>query len=192
MKTNVTEIQGAWSKGIVLDKHTLSSVCTGYNEYGHPIFDTTRSEVGESLFQLKYRNNWSKIKPLAQAIADSLINLPQFSFIVPMPPSNPRTKQPVSELAIALGKILDIPVFNNLLQKTHNGQSLKDLATRAEKDAALKDSFSIRDEIQNQGKWDVLLIDDLYHTGASMEAACNALKLYNKVNNVYVAALTWR
>lgn len=192
MKTNVTEIQGAWSKGIVLDKHTLSSVCTGYNEYGHPIFDTTRSEVGESLFQLKYRNNWSKIKPLAQAIADSLINLPQFSFIVPMPPSNPRTKQPVSELAIALGKILDIPVFNNLLQKTHNGQSLKDLATRAEKDAALKDSFSIRDEIRNQGKWDVLLIDDLYHTGASMEAACNALKLYNKVNNVYVAALTWR
>ncbi|EDL2203878.1 ComF family protein, partial [Salmonella enterica subsp. enterica serovar Typhimurium] len=27
---------------------------------------------------------------------------------------------------------------------------------------------------------------------ASMEAACAALRGYNKINNIYVAALTWR
>lgn len=193
MQVNIRKIVGPWQQGLVLDKHTSSSVCSGYNEYGHPVYDTTRSEVGEALYQLKYRGNWNQVQPLAVVLAQVIkANFPSVRFIVPMPASTQRQKQPVSELANAVGIILGFPVFHNILTKTYNGQSLKNLNTREEKDEALKNSFSIHDGITNQGKWDVLLIDDLFHTGASMEAACNMLKTYSKVNNVYVAALTWR
>jgi predicted amidophosphoribosyltransferase len=57
---------------------------------------------------------------------------------------------------------------------------------------AIGNGFSVNDEITNVGKWNVLLVDDLFHTGASMEAACNALRAYPKVGKIYVAALTWR
>jgi hypothetical protein len=37
-----------------------------------------------------------------------------------------------------------------------------------------------------------LLLDDLFDTGASMEAASAKLKTYSKINNVYAVALTWK
>ncbi|EBK2138135.1 ComF family protein, partial [Salmonella enterica subsp. enterica serovar Enteritidis] len=70
--------------------------------------------------------------------------------------------------------------------------SLKNLNTKEEKIAAIANSFSVNDTIDNNGSWNVLIIDDLYHTGASMEAACAVLNDYTKVKNIYVAALTWR
>jgi len=109
-----------------------------------------------------------------------------------MPASTVRKRQPVTEVAQALGAIVKISVFTDLLRKAHNGKKLKDLNTKEEKTEALGDSFSINNEISNDGKWNVLVIDDLFHTGATMEAACNALQTYSKVEKIYVAALTWR
>jgi len=56
MDVNVKNITGNWKAGVALDKHTIKSVPTGPNEYGHMQFDTTRTQVGEALFQLKNRN----------------------------------------------------------------------------------------------------------------------------------------
>ncbi|WP_454743956.1 hypothetical protein [Cupriavidus necator] len=53
MKTNLKQIFGNWDLGYALDKHTLRSTYIGDNEYGHPQFNTERSEPGEALFQLK-------------------------------------------------------------------------------------------------------------------------------------------
>ncbi|HEY8749953.1 MAG TPA: hypothetical protein VIM11_18360 [Tepidisphaeraceae bacterium] len=55
MMTNPIEIPGAWTRGWTLDLHTISSTFLGYNEYGHAQYDTTRSTLGELLYQLKYR-----------------------------------------------------------------------------------------------------------------------------------------
>lgn len=191
---NIKEIFGPWKKGIVLDKHVLKSEYLGENQYGHPMFDTKRSDIGQSLFLLKYRNNWDQIPTLVDAL--SLAINQNFSekigFIIPMPASNNRDRQPVYELAEGLGQSLEIPVFTNILHKTKNGTSLKDLQTREEKESVLADSFSFYDDIQNNGCWNVLLIDDLFDTGATMEAACKVLSSYPKVKNIYVAALTWK
>ena len=76
-------------------------------------------EPGEALFQLKYRNDWSQVGPLAAQIQASL--LPMFEnvgLIVPMPASTTRARQPVNEIATELGKIADIPVFDNIVIKT--------------------------------------------------------------------------
>ncbi len=193
LKSSIRKINGNWHTGLVLDKHTVSSTFTGYSESGRKQFDTVRTEIGEATFRLKYRSDWSQVPTLAQALADSAC--PKFEnvgLVVPMPASNFRDRQPVNEVTRALAKLIGVPVFENLLLKTHNGQSLKDLQTKEEKIAALAGSFSINDEISNDGKWHVLLIDDLYHTGASAEAACAALTSYQKVDRIYFAALTWR
>lgn len=52
MTIDPTEVQGAWTRGWTLDRHTTSSTFLGYNEYGHAQYDTTRSGLGELLYQL--------------------------------------------------------------------------------------------------------------------------------------------
>lgn len=193
MNVNLKEIEGNWNKGVVLDKHSKSSVVTGKNEYGHNVYDTIRTDVGEALFQLKYRSGWNQVQPLAQCLYDNAYpHFDKVGFIVPMAASNLRARQPVTELAQALAQLADVPCFTTMLLKAAGGVSLKNLDTKEEKVAAIADSFSCEEVIENEGRWNVLVIDDLYHTGASMEAACAALRGYNKINNIYVAALTWR
>lgn len=193
MKVSLRQIRGPWDAGWVLDKHSVSSVYLGDDEHGHPQFNTTRTEVGEATFQLKYRNDWAQAKPLAQAIADNIC--PKFSqvgFIVPMPASNQRARQPVTELANRLGVILGVPVLGKTLIRAKDGRSLKNLSTKDEKIEAIGGSFSVNDEISGEGQRNVLIVDDLFHTGASMETACKVLRTYPKVGRIYVAALTWR
>ena len=193
MEVNIKELSGSWDRGFAMDKHSKYSVMTGHNEYGHPIYDTTRTEVGEAVFQLKYRSDWTQVQPLAECLYKEAYPLFQkVGFILPMPASNARERQHVTEIAEALAKLSSVPCFSELLLKAPGGAPLKDLKTKEEKVKAIGDSFSVSPIITNDGCWNVLLIDDLYHTGASMEAACGVLRRYNKVNKIYVASLTWR
>jgi len=193
LKVSLRKIMGLWDEGWVLDKYSVRSVYIGDDEYGHPQFDTTRTEVGEATFLLKYRYDRTQAKPLAQTIVENIY--PKFSevdFIVPMPASTSRPRQPVVEVAKELGLLVGKPMFSDTLRKSRNGKSLKDLCTKDEKIEAIGSSFSVNDQISTEEKWNVLVVDDLYHTGASMEAACKVLRAYSKVGKIYVAALTWR
>jgi predicted amidophosphoribosyltransferase len=193
MKVALRQVNGAWDEGWVLDKHSLGSQYLGDNAFGHPVFETTRTEVGEATYQLKYKHDWERVQPLAQAIADHIYpKLADVGFILPMPASAARPRQPVVEVAEALGKIVDKLVLTDTLRKSSNGKSLKDISTKDEKIAAIGDSITVHNQITNEGAWNVLVVDDLYHTGASMEAACKVLRTYPKVKKIYVAALTWR
>jgi competence protein ComFC len=51
------QLFGKWKAGYALDVHTLSSVPIGSDEFGHMQFETTRSEIGELLYRLKYRSD---------------------------------------------------------------------------------------------------------------------------------------
>lgn len=176
-----------------MDKHSLGSEYIGEDAYGHPRFNTTRTEVGEATYQLKYHKDWSQVKPLAQAIAENIYpKLPEVGFIIPMPATTQRPRQPVTEVAKELGILLQIPMFSNVLLKAKCGKSLKDLDTKEEKIQSIGNSFSISDEISSEGPLNVLVVDDLFHTGASMESACKVLRTYPKVGKIYVASLTWR
>lgn len=193
MRVNIRQIVGNWDAGYVLDKHSLHSEIVGQNAHGYPVWNTTRTEVGEALFQLKYRGDFSRVGPLAAQLVESIYSrFDKVGLIVPMPASNFRNRQPVTELAMELGRLVDKPVFDELLTKTANGQQLKDLTSKADKQMALADSFTLHEGIGNEGRWNVLLVDDLFHTGASLEAACAALRPYRKIGRIYVAAVTWR
>ncbi len=193
MKVALREIAGPWTQGWVLDKHTLKSTYLGDDAQCHAQFDTVRSEAGEATYQLKYRSQWDRASVLAEALAEYIWpKLGRVGFIVPMPASKSRPRQPVTEVANALGLMKTVPVFENSLLKSAPGKMLKDLTTKEEKLAVLSGTFSIHDAISDSGKWNVLLIDDLFDTGASMEEACKALRSYTKVDGIYVAAFTWK
>lgn len=192
MKISIRQIFGNWDLGYTLDKHVLSSVYICDDNYGHPQFETTRSEVGEALFQLKYRDDWAQIEPLAEELAASIY--PKFEnvgVLIPMSASNVRPRQPVTELTKSLGKIVEKPVFDNLLIKKPNGPQLKNITNKDEKLAVMKDCFTVSDVIEDAGPWNALLVDDLFDTGASLETACAVLRGYPKIAKIYVAALTW-
>lgn len=55
------EITGNWAKGFALGLHTLSSKYLGEDEFGHKHFDTIRTEIGELVYQLKYKKDNSVV-----------------------------------------------------------------------------------------------------------------------------------
>ena len=191
MKVNIQKIEGSWKQGFVLDKHVDHSEFLGTDSLGHDQFDTVRTEVGEAIFQLKYRNDLSQIEKLSSTFVESLGDyFKSIGFVIPMPPSKKRTVQPLTQLAEAVAKKLEKPFFQNILIKKVETPLMKDLATKKDKEDSLRGAFSINDEITNYGKWDVLIIDDLYSSGASLGVATDILKTYNKVNDIYVGAFS--
>ena len=193
MNVNIKEISGNWDRGYALDKHMLHSTFLGNNEHGHPQFDNVRTEAGEAVFQLKYRNQWGQAEVLAQAVIDKIV--PHFGhvgLVIPMPASQQRAQQPVHTVAVALAQKLGVHVFEGILIKNYTGKSLKDLDTREEKVNALAGTITLGDQITGDGKYNALVLDDLFHSGASMEAACAVLRTYAKIDKIFVAALTWK
>ncbi len=85
MKVNIRKLTGNSNDGYALDKHIISSTFTGYNAFGHPQFDTQRTEVGEAVFQLKYRGDWSKVSPLAAQLVESVVpKFPNIGLVIPI------------------------------------------------------------------------------------------------------------
>lgn len=190
MDVNIKQIVGVWTLGYSLDKHTFSSTPIGYNDYGHMQFDTVRPEAGEALFQLKYRSDFSKVPVIAEQMRASFGGVfSSVGLVVPMPPSKARPRQPVVEIAREYARLSGIPCYENLLVKTSDTPAMKDIASREDKIAALMGAFTVYDVLSG-GPYDVLIIDDLFDTGSSLEAATNMLRGYNQIRNVYVATVT--
>lgn len=78
----------------------MSSVYLGPNEFGHHSYDTTRSEIGELLYRLKYKSDLSAADLTVATASDYLLpHRRHFDVIVPVPPSNNRAVPPVLTLA---------------------------------------------------------------------------------------------
>ena len=60
-------IKGNWKDGFALDFHTVKSEYIGDDEYGHPQYNTTRSEIGELLYKLKYKRDNSVLSDIITA-----------------------------------------------------------------------------------------------------------------------------
>lgn len=72
--------------------------------------------------------------------------------------------------------------------KTSATPPMKDIGTREERIATLMGAFTVYD-VLDEGLFDVLIIDDLFDTGSSLEAATNVLRNYGKIRNIYVATV---
>ena len=189
VEINPTRIPGRWSNGYTLDLHTTSSGLAGRDGYGHPQFASKRSELGELLYRLKFRGDKSVVSEIAEVVgtfAESY--LPKMDLIVPVPPSTPRKEQPVIMLAHAIGDRIDIPVFEDCVWKVRETSQLKNVFDFDERSRLLDGAFEIDRTVAN-GKT-VLLFDDLYRSGATLNAV-NCL-LYDRggAKDVLALALT--
>lgn len=184
-------LRGEWKRGFALDVHTTSSVFVGHNEYGHPEFATTRSPLGELLYRLKYKCDISAIEEITDTVVDFLESSEigiDIDAIVPMPPSNMRTSQPVFQIANVLGKKLEVPVLDRCVTKTKRTPQLKDIYNYEERRKLLEGAFAIN-RSQSAGKT-LLLFDDLYRSGATMNAVARELATTGDAKDVFALALT--
>jgi predicted amidophosphoribosyltransferase len=182
-------IPGLWREGFALDYHTLSSEFLGYDEFGNPMFDTKRSEVGELLYQLKYKHNSDALGRLVQVATEFIKGqFPRIDAIVPVPPTRVRRLQPVFEVASGIGKSLDLPTLEGFVQNIKNTKELKNIYDYNERIKLLEGSYEIRDQSLN-GKF-VLLFDDLYRSGATLNAVTQALYNQGHCSGVYALVLT--
>ena len=175
-----------------MDLHTVSSRLLPDEGY-----DTERTQIGEWVFQVKYRSDRSKIRPLAEIAAKFVkeefgVNghrvLDYLNAVIPVPRSDPTKEfRPVSEIAQEIGRILNLPVYTNYLIKVTPTRDLKNVPD-SEKPAELRGTFAVESyELQPKV---VLLIDDIYDSGATLTEVTDVLHKRGGVNRVLVLTFT--
>jgi competence protein ComFC len=171
---NPRKIDGPWADGRVLDLHSSGSEFLGYDEFGHEQFDTRRTEVGELLYRLKYRNDVSAIGEIGD-VAEQFIRSWQIEFdiIVPAPPTRIRRVQPLHQITDELARRFAVPVVKAVSKNAAGAAELKNLREFHERHAVLQGALSVRDQAV-AGKR-VLLIDDLIRSGATLGAVAAVL-----------------
>jgi len=183
------QIRGAWDDGYVLDVHTISSTLIGYNEYGHPEFDTVRSELGELVYRLKYKGDKSAVPSIVEAGVNFIRTWGIHpDVVVPVPPSKvQRVFQPVLEIAAELATSLQIELLTTSLTKAKQTDQMKDVGDFSERLEVLQSALTCQDNLTGR---QVLLLDDLFQSGATLNVCARILKQNGLADRVYALALT--
>lgn len=183
------QILGNWTAGFVLDDHTVSSTYEGENEFGHSEYTTVRTPVGEALYQLKYQANQAMVVDLADTAASFVGTIWKCAptMLVPMPSTNARAVPPVPLVGQALAAALKIKFEAGAVARTQTlATPIKNqpLASRPQLLAGIHSV--VASKVSGE---DILLFDDLYQTGSTMNAVAGLLSKAG-ARNVYALALT--
>ena len=173
-ETNPKRIPGRWREGFALDDHIVSSVYVGDNEFGHPEFVTTRTELGELLFRLKYRSDQSCVREIVDAAAEFMRSWrPDLDLVVPVPATRTRLVQPVVLLSEALAERLGTPFDPDCVRRVREISELKNVFGFDERFRLLEGAFEVdRERVEGRR---ILLMDDLFRSGATMNVITEAL-----------------
>jgi competence protein ComFC len=190
VEINPRKLRGPWSGGYALDVHTLGSTFLGHNAFGHPEFATTRSPLGDLLYRLKNGGDQTVVPEIIETVAAFLKGWgPQVDAIVPVPPSNTRRKhQPVIAVAQALSQTIGVPVCEGCVTKVKSTAQLKDVFDYTKRSEILTGAFTV-DVAKTSGKR-LLLIDDLYRSGATVSTIAQLLLTTGAARAVYLLTLT--
>lgn len=188
MDVDPKRIDGPWKAGYSLAAHTVRSEFLGYDIQGRALFDTTRSEIGETLYRLKYRNHAPSATKLATVVAD-FVAAKRFpvELVIALPPSRTRARQPVAMIAEKIAQRLGVEYDSKGLRKVKSTPELKTMVDLRDRQKALRGAFTSSAAVKGKV---VLLIDDLYRSGASMSEASNTLLKDGNAVAVYAIALT--
>lgn len=136
--------------------------------------------VKESVYRFKYQGRRDYGKVYAQEMAETYgawIRARHIQVIAPIPLYPGKKKRrgfnQAEEVARELGRILDIPVRKNLLVRIRDTRPQKEL-NLAERKNNLKKSFKTTENVVQLEY--ILIIDDIFTTGSTMDAASLVLK----------------
>jgi len=182
-------IPGRWVEGYALDLHTEGSRHVGTDDQGHPLFETRRTPAGELLYRFKYRRDRAAVRELVVAAADFLRAWhPPVDMLVPVPGSRDRTPQPVTTLAVALARETGLRFCRDCVRRTKHHVELKNVHDYDARMEILSNAHEV-DRSRVQGRA-VLLFDDLYRSGATMNSITAALYDAGAAAAVYGLTLT--
>lgn len=168
-------LPGPWKTGWSLGFHSGFS---GSNWH--------RSSIGDLAFRLKYRNDGSAVAPLVKEAVNLITRSPELAevdAVVPVPPTQTRQLDPVKAFAEALARELGVAVLP-AVRKVRATRPQKEMRTLAQKRANVRDAFAVT---QNLAKRRLLLVDDLFDSGATLEEVFRVLRL---AGAAYVNVLT--
>ncbi len=145
-----------------------------------------------SLFRLKYagRREYGPVygREMAENLGRWILRL-RISRIVPIPLHPSRRRQrgynQAALMARELGKILGLPVDEKLLYRRKKTVAQKKL-TGGQRRANLIGAFEVRGEVHSGER--ILLVDDIYTTGSTVDSAAIALRREGKCQIYVVCA----
>lgn len=184
---NPKVIVGKWERGYALDVHTTSSTVT-YDAQGRKKYHNVHSPIGALVNRLKYQGDQSAAPDIiAAAVLFLSPRRANVDVIVPVPWSTSRLFQPVDLIADGIGAALHIPVVR-CVSKTRAPTPLKGVS-RERRAQVLAGLYAVT-AAHVAGKR-VLLIDDVFDTGTTLNAITTVLLDDAKVATVYALTMTW-
>ncbi len=135
--------------------------------------------IRQAIHQLKYRNLRALAQPLAGLLQDYLVASPvPGEVLVPVPLHQKRLRErgynQSNRLAKELGKLINLPVVDDCLIRQRQASPQTKAATVEERRSNVADAFSCRDPRLKDKQ--VLLIDDVSTSGATLDACATVLK----------------
>lgn len=184
-----TRIPGRWREGFALDAHTLSSDFVGHDEFGHPRFETKRTELDELLYRLKYGSDTSVVDEISDAAAEFLNSWnPRVTLILPVPASKARSQQPVILMAEALARRAKLPMDAKAVKRIKPLPELKDVYEYDARVKLLLTAHAVDRAATVEQR--ILLFDDLFRSGATMNAITTALYEDGQAGEVFALTIT--
>ncbi|MBM6875040.1 ComF family protein [Fusobacterium mortiferum] len=189
MKINPMIIEGNWKEGYTLDYFMTESDYKGEDIFGYPIFDVKYSEIGKAMNELKYHKEYDKAAEIAKVVAKFIREEwkieDKIDGIIATPPTYQREIQPLFQIVKHLGEFLKKPISLDFFRKL-NSEELKRLP-QEKKIELFKNSIIKERKLTKRGS--VLVIDDIFSTGATLRNLCELLKDDIYVDDIYVLTI---
>lgn len=187
IQANEQLLNGNWKAGWALDIHTTSSTLLPDRT-----FENVYTPLGETLNKLKYHKDSNALEPIVDTATEFLKTrhvTPFLKCIIPVPPSDyNREIQPVEKIARLVANNLGVECQTDYLIKVRDTSQLKNETDHEVKKQILKGAFKVADD-RYKGK-KVLLLDDIFDSGATISEITNTLLSQGHVDNVYVLCIT--
>ena len=150
------------------------------------------SDISKSMILgFKYKNKTYMAKYISNIMKEKLdLENIKFDYITFVPLHKKRMRKrgfnQSEKIAKELGKMIDIPILDCIYRKS-NTNRLYNL-NRKERKIELKNAFLVKENINYVNGKNILLIDDIFTTGSTVNEISKLLKL-NNVNKIFVMTL---
>lgn len=148
----------------------------------------------KSMAEIKYKNRREYLDFYARVISvrfQKQVSRIAPDVLVPVPVHASRKRKrgfnQAEELALRLGKLWDVPVDSRLLIRKRKTDPQKELSP-GERLKNLRDAFALSHSHHSDIPHTVLLVDDIYTTGSTVEACSRILKA-SGVAQVYIIVI---